>query len=72
MAKAKGGHRGGKAQTSNPNPTTANSTNGPTKKADKENSSDLQNTNSKGRNRHREKQKIIVSYDSIFREKNVI
>ena len=64
MAKAKGGHRGGKAQTAGAGPASANSTNGPTKKADKENSSDLQNTNSaKGRNRQRENKKIIVSLE---------
>ena len=65
MAKAKGGHRGGKAQTASGPAASANSTNGPVaKKADKENSSDLQNTNSaKGRNRQRENKKIIVSLE---------
>lgn len=74
MAKAKGGGRGGKAQTSSvaTASSSASSQNGPTTKrvTDKENSIDLQNTNSakgqrntRGERNHREKQAKIINND---------
>lgn len=71
MAKAKGGGRGGKAQTSSVATASASSQNGPATKrvvTDKENSIDLQNTNSakgqrntRGERNHREKQAKIIN-----------
>lgn len=57
------GHRG-KQQTAAIGPNTKNNK---ANAADKENSIDTHNTQSgKGRNRHREKQKIIVSFQLYF------